>query len=156
MFWICECTVNCLSDIAQIPTDIECVQLLAEKTDLREFIDLLKRCLRSNKSNGEAMNCPFTTLAHLVNYAHRNNVNASVEVMEVCCRMDSMTHTNARHPDHELFPKAIENMTYTFDYQVYPIIPSTVMAVRKLFSIRLCRANFSRLATKSYPARPST
>uniref|UniRef100_A0A8D8AFT2 Homeodomain-interacting protein kinase 2 n=1 Tax=Culex pipiens TaxID=7175 RepID=A0A8D8AFT2_CULPI len=122
MFWICECTVNCLSDIAQIPTDIECVQLLAEKTDLREFIDLLKRCLRSNKSNGEAMNCPFTTHVHLVNYAHRNNVNASVEVMEVCCRMDSMIHTNARHPDHELFPKAIENMTYTFDYQVYPII----------------------------------
>lgn len=61
-----------------LPTDSEGVQLLAEKSDWREFIDLLKRCLRSNKSTGEAMNRSFASFAHLVDYAHRINVNASV------------------------------------------------------------------------------
>lgn len=38
---------NCLDDIGQVnvPTDLEGGQLLAEKADRREFIDLLKRML---------------------------------------------------------------------------------------------------------------
>lgn len=38
---------NCLDDIGQVnvPTDLEGGQLLAEKVDRKEFIDLLKRML---------------------------------------------------------------------------------------------------------------
>lgn len=38
---------NCLDDIGQVnvPTDLEGGQLLAEKADRREFVDLLKRML---------------------------------------------------------------------------------------------------------------
>lgn len=32
---------------------------------------------------GEALNHAFVTLAHLVDYAHCNNVKASVQMMEV-------------------------------------------------------------------------
>lgn len=32
---------------------------------------------------GEALNHPFVRLAHLVDYAHCNNVKASVQMMEV-------------------------------------------------------------------------
>lgn len=90
---------NCLDDIGQVnvPTDIEGGQLLAEKTDRREFIDLLKRMLTIDQERritpGEALNHPFTTLAHLVDYAHCNNVKASVQMMEVCRRTDTMIHT---------------------------------------------------------------
>ncbi|XP_014249376.1 homeodomain-interacting protein kinase 2 isoform X2 [Cimex lectularius] len=84
---------NCLDDIGQVnvPTDLEGGELLAEKADRREFIDLLKRMLTMDQverriTPGEALNHPFVTLAHLVDYAHCNNVKASVQMMEVCRR----------------------------------------------------------------------
>ncbi|XP_054261032.1 homeodomain-interacting protein kinase 2 isoform X2 [Macrosteles quadrilineatus] len=84
---------NCLDDIGQVnvPTDIEGGELLAEKADRREFIDLLKRMLTMDQverriTPGEALNHAFVTLAHLVDYAHCNNVKASVQMMEVCRR----------------------------------------------------------------------
>lgn len=70
-----------------VPTDLEGGQLLAEKADRREFIDLLKRMLTMDQERritpGEALNHAFVTLAHLVDYAHCNNVKASVQMMEV-------------------------------------------------------------------------
>ncbi|KAL1110272.1 hypothetical protein AAG570_008349, partial [Ranatra chinensis] len=84
---------NCLDDIGQVnvPTDLEGGELLAEKADRREFIDLLKRMLTMDQverriTPGEALNHPFVTLVHLVDYAHCNNVKASVQMMEVCRR----------------------------------------------------------------------
>ena len=116
---------NCLDDIGQVnvPTDIEGGQLLAEKTDRREFIDLLKRMLTIDQERritpGEALNHPFTTLAHLVDYAHCNNVKASVTMMEVC-RRDSMIHTV--QPTATLVtnfvPNTTENMTFTINNQL--------------------------------------
>ncbi len=47
---------------------------MAEKVDRREFIDLLKRMLTLDQERritpGEALNHPFLTMAHLVDYAH--------------------------------------------------------------------------------------
>ncbi len=47
---------------------------MAEKVDRREFIDLLKRMLTLDQERritpGEALNHPFITMAHLVDYAH--------------------------------------------------------------------------------------
>ncbi|KAF3427476.1 hypothetical protein E2986_06154 [Frieseomelitta varia] len=94
---------NCLDDIGQVnvPTDLEGGQLLAEKADRREFIDLLKRMLTMDQERritpGEALNHAFVTLAHLIDYAHCNNVKASVQMMEVCRRAGDFTGSPAHH-----------------------------------------------------------
>ncbi|RWS12106.1 homeodomain-interacting protein kinase 2-like protein [Dinothrombium tinctorium] len=83
---------NCLDDMAQVnvPTDLEGGELLAEKADRREFIDLLKRMLTLDQDRrvtpGEALNHNFVTLNHLLDYAHCSNVKSSVQMMEVCRR----------------------------------------------------------------------
>ena len=46
---------------------------------------------------GEALNHPFVSLAHLVDYAHCNNVKASVQMMEVCRRPGDFTASPAHH-----------------------------------------------------------
>lgn len=86
---------NCLDDMAQInvPTDLEGSELMSEKVDRREFIDLLKRMLTLDQERritpGEALNHPFITLAHLMDYAHCNTVKQSVQAMEMCRRPKS-------------------------------------------------------------------
>ncbi|XP_043233572.1 homeodomain-interacting protein kinase 1-like isoform X1 [Amphibalanus amphitrite] len=83
---------NCLDDMAQVnvPQDLESGELLAEKTDRREFIDLIKRMLTMDQERRvmppEALNHAFVTLSHLVDYSHCANVKASVQMMEVCRR----------------------------------------------------------------------
>ena len=95
---------NCLDDMAQVnvPTDLEGGELLAEKADRREFIDLLKRQLTLDQERrirpGEALNHSFVTLNHLVDYAHCSNVKASVQMMEVCRRRH--TSNNSNHGNH--------------------------------------------------------
>ncbi|XP_011344756.1 homeodomain-interacting protein kinase 2 isoform X2 [Ooceraea biroi] len=94
---------NCLDDIGQVnvPTDLDGGQLLPEKADRREFIDLLKRMLTMDQERritpGEALNHAFVTLAHLVDYAHCNNVKASVQMMEICRRAGDFTASPAHH-----------------------------------------------------------
>ncbi|XP_071642171.1 uncharacterized protein Hipk isoform X8 [Temnothorax longispinosus] len=98
---------NCLDDIGQVnvPTDLDGGQLLPEKADRREFIDLLKRMLTMDQvvtserriTPGEALNHAFVTLSHLVDYAHCNNVKASVQMMEVCRRAGDFTASPAHH-----------------------------------------------------------
>ncbi|XP_011167186.1 homeodomain-interacting protein kinase 2 isoform X4 [Solenopsis invicta] len=95
---------NCLDDIGQVnvPTDLDGGQLLPEKADRREFIDLLKRMLTMDQverriTPGEALNHAFVTLAHLVDYAHCNNVKASVQMMEVCRRAGDFAASPAHH-----------------------------------------------------------
>ena len=83
---------NCLEDMGQVnvPTDLERGELLAEKVDRREFIDLLKRMLTMDQERritpSEALNHPFVSLAHMADYAHCSNVKASAHMMEICKR----------------------------------------------------------------------
>ncbi|GLV35353.1 Homeodomain interacting protein kinase [Carabus blaptoides fortunei] len=107
---------NCLDDIGQVnvPTDLEGGQLLAEKVDRKEFIDLLKRMLTMDQERrttpGEALNHPFVTLAHLVDYAHCNNVKASVQMMEVCRRNDyNNSSSNSHHQQTQQAPPLVAN-----------------------------------------------
>lgn len=107
---------NCLDDIGQVnvPTDLEGGQLLAEKVDRKEFIDLLKRMLTMDQERrttpGEALNHPFVTLAHLVDYAHCNNVKASVQMMEVCRRNDySNSGSSSHHQSSQQAPPLVAN-----------------------------------------------
>lgn len=56
------------------------------------------------------MNHPFVTLAHLVDYAHCNNVKASVQMMEVCRRNDySNTGSNSHHQSAQQAPPLVAN-----------------------------------------------
>ncbi|ELU17799.1 hypothetical protein CAPTEDRAFT_82340, partial [Capitella teleta] len=86
---------NCLDDMAQInvPNDLEGSELMSEKVDRREFIDLLKRMLTLDQERritpGEALNHPFISLAHLMDYAHCSAVKQSVQAMEMCRRPKS-------------------------------------------------------------------
>lgn len=117
---------NCLDDIGQVNVqmDIESSQLLAEKIDRREFIDLLKRMLTIDQERriqpAQALRHPFTTLSHLVDYAHCNNVKASVQMMEVC-RRDPVVHTVPQATATlvtNFGPNTTENMTFTINNQL--------------------------------------
>jgi homeodomain interacting protein kinase len=123
---------NCLDDIGQVnvPTDLEGGQLLAEKVDRKEFIDLLKRMLTMDQERrttpGEALNHAFVRLAHLVDYAHCNNVKASVQMMEVCRRNDYNGTTSAGHHQTaqqppslvNFVPSSNGNVTFTINNQL--------------------------------------
>lgn len=117
---------NCLDDIGQVNVqmDIESSQLLAEKIDRREFIDLLKRMLTIDQERriqpAQALRHPFTTLSHLVDYAHCNNVKASVQMMEVC-RREPVVHTVPQATATlvtNFGPNTTENMTFTINNQL--------------------------------------
>ena len=73
-----------------VPTELEGGELLAEKVDRREFIDLLKRMLTMDQERritpAEALRHQFVHLSHLVDYAHCSNVKAIFQMMEVCRR----------------------------------------------------------------------
>lgn len=117
---------NCLDDIGQVNVqmDIESSQLLAEKIDRREFIDLLKRMLTIDQERriqpAQALRHQFTTLSHLVDYAHCNNVKASVQMMEVC-RRDPVVHTVPQATATlvtNFGPSTSDNMTFTINNQL--------------------------------------
>ncbi|XP_050526344.1 homeodomain-interacting protein kinase 2 isoform X2 [Daktulosphaira vitifoliae] len=116
---------NCLDDIGQVnvPTDLEGGELLAEKADRREFIDLLKRMLSMDPANrihpNMALVHPFVTLAHLVDFARCDNVKASVQMMEVCRRALPDHHSSTGQA--VLVPATNANVTFAFNnqYQLY-------------------------------------
>ncbi|XP_038050848.1 homeodomain-interacting protein kinase 2-like [Patiria miniata] len=92
---------NCLDDIAGVnfPTDLEGTEMLAEKADRREFVDLLKKMLTIDPDKRvtplEAINHAFVTLAHLAEYGHCRNVKSSVRSMEVCKRPGQIYDANS-------------------------------------------------------------
>lgn len=51
------------------------------------FINYLIILQERRITPGEALNHAFVTLAHLVDYAHCNNVKASVQMMEVSSQL---------------------------------------------------------------------
>ncbi|XP_078669545.1 homeodomain-interacting protein kinase 1-like isoform X1 [Branchiostoma floridae x Branchiostoma belcheri] len=132
---------NCLDDMAQVgygiqkndssrrsrtwqvnvPSELEGSELLAEKADRREFVDLLKRMLQIDQDKritpGEALNHPFVTLGHLVDYAHCNVVKEAVRNLEVCRRPFNLNQTPALFST-ALDPTPTNNLTVTFNNQL--------------------------------------
>lgn len=94
---------NCLDDMAQInlPLNLVGSELLAEKADRKEFVDLLKRMLVLDQEHRitpyEALNHNFVTLNHLADYAHCSIVKASVQMMKVCRGFDSPSSSHIVH-----------------------------------------------------------
>jgi len=109
---------NCLDDMGQVnvPNELEGGELLAEKADRREFIDLLKRMLTMDQERritpGEALQHSFVTLQawessaentskpvthvnrsdpHLLDFPHCSNVKSGMQMMDVCRRPQPYT-----------------------------------------------------------------
>ena len=76
------CTLTLLCQV-NVSSDLEGSELLAEKVDRREFIDLLKRMLTLDQERritpGDAIEHSFIKMIHLMDYAHCN-----VYVLRVC------------------------------------------------------------------------
>lgn len=117
---------NCLDDMIQInvPTDLEGSELLAEKIDRKEFIDLLKRMLTLDQDRritpGEALNHPFITMAHLIEYAHSSKVKQSVSAMEICRKsVKNLFDVNQNSGLMSNFvPVSSSSLTVTFNNQI--------------------------------------
>ncbi|KMY96689.1 LOW QUALITY PROTEIN: uncharacterized protein Dsimw501_GD11020 [Drosophila simulans] len=148
---------NCLDDIGQVnvPTDLEGGQLLAEKTDRREFIDLLKRMLTIDQERrltpAEALNHSFTRLTHLVDYVYCNNVKASVQMMEVCRRGDFHTVQPASTLVTNFVPSSTENMTFTINNQLTSQVQRLVRDGRPLAYEGLYQIYNGRSVARQYP-----
>lgn len=140
---------NCLEDIGQVnvPTELEGGELLAEKVDRREFIDLLKRMLSMDQERritpGEALQHQFVTLSHLVDYAHCSNVKASVQMMEVCRRSHYQPPNTLVQQGHSSTPAG--SLVANF-------VPGTNGNVTLTFNSQFAAAAAAAAAANQYPA----
>uniref|UniRef100_A0A671N3V2 non-specific serine/threonine protein kinase n=1 Tax=Sinocyclocheilus anshuiensis TaxID=1608454 RepID=A0A671N3V2_9TELE len=86
---------NCLDDMMQVnlPTHLERTDMLAEKADRRELIDLLKRMLRLDADKRitptKILAHPFVTMSHLLNFPHSSHVKSCFQNMDICKRRNS-------------------------------------------------------------------
>ncbi|XP_069617875.1 homeodomain-interacting protein kinase 1 isoform X2 [Ranitomeya imitator] len=87
---------NCLDDMAQVnmSTDLEGTDMLAEKADRREYIDLLKKMLTIDADKRitptKTLHHPFVTMNHLLDFPHSNHVKSCFQNMEICKRRNNM------------------------------------------------------------------
>jgi len=133
---------NCLEDMGQVnvPTDLERGELLAEKVDRREFIDLLKRMLTMDQERritpSEALNHPFVNMAHMADYAHCSNVKASAHMMEICKRTPVVTPPS--HTAATLMAAGVRsgNVTLTFNNQLGGRVAATAAQVVNGLAVR--------------------
>ena len=108
-------------------------ELLAEKVDRREFIDLLKRMLTMDQERritpSEALNHPFVTMSHMADYAHCSNVKSSARMMEICKRSPPINNSNNNQQQTlpvgtqlmaaaNIVPRSNGNVTLTFNNQI--------------------------------------
>ncbi|CAB1322862.1 unnamed protein product [Coregonus sp. 'balchen'] len=79
-----------LDDIAHVNLvlNMEGSDSLAEKADRREFVGLLKTMLlidaEKRISPSDALNHPFVTMQHLLDFPHNNHVQSCFHIMDAC------------------------------------------------------------------------
>ncbi|XP_012863019.2 homeodomain-interacting protein kinase 2 [Echinops telfairi] len=118
---------NCLDDMAQVnmTTDLEGSDLLVEKADRREFIDLLKKMLTIDADKRvtpiETLNHPFVTMTHLLDFPHSTHVKSCFQNMEICKRRvnmyDTVNQSKTPFITH-VAPSTSTNLTMTFNNQL--------------------------------------
>ncbi|XP_007251023.3 homeodomain-interacting protein kinase 2 isoform X2 [Astyanax mexicanus] len=118
---------NCLDDMAQVnvTTDLEGSDMLAEKADRREFIDLLTKMLTIDADKRitpiETLNHPFVTMAHLLDFPHSTHVKSCFQNMEICKRRvnmyDTVNQSKTPFITH-VAPSTSTNLTMTFNNQL--------------------------------------
>ncbi|KAM3935150.1 homeodomain-interacting protein kinase 1 isoform 4-T4 [Leptodactylus fuscus] len=118
---------NCLDDMAQVnmSTDLEGTDMLAEKADRREYIDLLKKMLTIDADKRitptKTLNHPFVTMTHLLDFPHSNHVKSCFQNMEICKRRnnvyDTVNQIKSPFTTH-VAPNTSTNLTMSFSNQL--------------------------------------
>ncbi|KAK6320814.1 hypothetical protein J4Q44_G00077900 [Coregonus suidteri] len=126
---------NCLDDLMQVnlSSHLEGSDMLAEKADRREFIDLLKRMLRLDADKRitptKTLGHPFVTMSHLLDFPHSSHVKSCFQNMELCKRRSSSFDNNKTLFSTNSLPSASAgNLTVTFSSQLNQV-PSAGGAV---------------------------
>ncbi|XP_035378619.1 homeodomain-interacting protein kinase 1-like [Electrophorus electricus] len=83
--------LNCLDDMMQVNmTSLKGTDVLAEKADRREFIDLLKKMLTLDAHKRitpvKTVNHLFLTMTHLLHFPQSAHVKSCLQNMEICKR----------------------------------------------------------------------
>uniref|UniRef100_I0FPX1 non-specific serine/threonine protein kinase n=1 Tax=Macaca mulatta TaxID=9544 RepID=I0FPX1_MACMU len=118
---------NCLDDMAQVnmSTDLEGTDMLAEKADRREYIDLLKKMLTIDADKRitplKTLNHQFVTMTHLLDFPHSNHVKSCFQNMEICKRRvhmyDTVSQIKSPFTTH-VAPNTSTNLTMSFSNQL--------------------------------------
>ncbi|XP_041954942.1 homeodomain-interacting protein kinase 1-like isoform X3 [Alosa sapidissima] len=114
---------NCLDDMMQVNmTSLEGTDILAEKADRREFIDLLKKMLTLDADKRitpmKTLNHPFVTMTHLLHFPHSSHVKSCFQNMEICKRRCSAFDNGKNLFASNNTPSAATNLTVTFSSQL--------------------------------------
>ncbi|XP_063767564.1 homeodomain-interacting protein kinase 1 isoform X3 [Eleginops maclovinus] len=115
---------NCLDDMMQVnlSSHLEGTDMLAEKADRREFIDLLKRMLRLDADKRitptKTLGHPFVTMSHLMDYPHSSHVKSCFQNMEICKRRSSYDSSKSLYSTNAVPSAAAGNLTVTFSSQL--------------------------------------
>uniref|UniRef100_A0A3B3U6S6 non-specific serine/threonine protein kinase n=1 Tax=Poecilia latipinna TaxID=48699 RepID=A0A3B3U6S6_9TELE len=160
---------NCLDDMMQVnlSSHLEGTDMLAEKADRREFIDLLKRMLRLDADKRitptKTLGHPFVTMSHLINYPHSSHVKSCFQNMEICKRRSTYDSSKSLYSTNAVPSAAAGNLTVTFSSQLnqHNQVPSAGGAVPLLnyqpALYQQATINIPGLAQQSVPlpARPA-
>ncbi|XP_005108053.1 homeodomain-interacting protein kinase 2 [Aplysia californica] len=118
---------NCLEDIGQVrrrdinvPTDMEGSELLVEKMDRQDFVDLLKKMLTLDQERRitprEAIVHKFVSLDRLKDYPHTIIYKASLNAMDIAYkRPHRLMESNCSSVMHGVVPSSSGNFTLTFN-----------------------------------------
>ncbi|XP_060713550.1 homeodomain-interacting protein kinase 1 isoform X2 [Tachysurus vachellii] len=115
---------NCLDDMMQVnlSSHLEGTDMLAEKADRREFIDLLKRMLRLDADKritpSKTLAHPFVTMSHLLDFPHSSHVKSCFQNMELCKRRSGGYDNGKALFAANTVPGAAGNLTVTFSSQL--------------------------------------
>ncbi|KAM9343545.1 homeodomain-interacting protein kinase 1 isoform 2-T2 [Pholidichthys leucotaenia] len=114
---------NCLDDMMQVNmTNLEGTDILAEKADRREFIDLLKKMLTLDADKRitpmKTLNHPFVTMTHLLHFPHSSHVKSCFQNMDICKRRCSAFENGKNMFASNNAPSAATNLTVTFSSQL--------------------------------------
>ncbi|XP_013857591.1 homeodomain-interacting protein kinase 1 isoform X2 [Austrofundulus limnaeus] len=128
---------NCLDDMMQVnlSSHLEGTDMLAEKADRREFIDLLKRMLRLDADKRitptKTLGHPFVTMSHLMDYPQISHVKSCFQNMEICKRRSSYDSSKSLYSTSAVPSAAAGNLTVTFSSQLnqHNQVPSAGAAV---------------------------
>ncbi|KAM4562286.1 homeodomain-interacting protein kinase 1 isoform 3-T3 [Odontesthes bonariensis] len=114
---------NCLDDMMQVNmTTLEGTDILAEKADRREFIDLLKKMLTLDADKRitpmKTLNHPFVNMTHLLHFPHSSHVKSCFQNMDICKRRCSTFENGKTMFASTNTPSAATNLTVTFSSQL--------------------------------------
>ncbi|XP_055787258.1 homeodomain-interacting protein kinase 1-like isoform X6 [Salvelinus fontinalis] len=114
---------NCLDDMMQVNmTSLVGTDVLAEKSDRREFIDLLKKMLTLDADKRitpmKTLNHPFVTMTHLLHFPHSSHVKSCFQNMDICKRRVSAFESGKNLFSSNNNPSAATNLTVTFSSQL--------------------------------------